>query len=84
MNKELEALEDIILHLNANEPKGLYCKNIEILKTALKENSKKLKALEIIKELFIFQPDKFCPFMWKDLTKTADKEKLTVVKEVLK
>ena len=36
MSKELEALEDIILYLNANEPKGLYCKNIEIIKTALK------------------------------------------------
>lgn len=31
-----KALEDIILYLNANEPKGLYCKNIEIIKTALK------------------------------------------------
>ena len=40
MNKTLTplaALEDIILYLNANEPKGLYCENIEIIKTALKE-----------------------------------------------
>ena len=37
-----EALEDIILYLNANEPKGLYCENIEVIK-------KELKALEIIK-----------------------------------
>ena len=37
MSKELEALEDIILYLNANEPKGLYCKNVEIIKTALKD-----------------------------------------------
>lgn len=37
MSKELKALEDIILYLNANEPKGLYCKNIEIIKNALKD-----------------------------------------------
>ena len=37
-----EALEDIILYLNASEPKGLYCENIEVIK-------KELKALEIIK-----------------------------------
>ena len=36
MSKELEALEDIILYLNASEPKGLYCENIEIIKNALK------------------------------------------------
>ena len=40
--KGLEALEDIILYLNANEPKGLYCENIEVIK-------QELKALEIIK-----------------------------------
>ena len=27
----LEALEDIILYLNAIEPKGLYCENIETI-----------------------------------------------------
>ena len=37
-----EALEDIILYLNTNEPQGLYCENIEVIK-------KELKALEIIK-----------------------------------
>ena len=42
MSKGLEALEDIILYLNANEPQGLYCENIEVIK-------KELKALEIIK-----------------------------------
>lgn len=66
MNKGLQALEDITLYLNANEPKGLYCKNIEILKTALKrlemiDNSvhfdmeyyeKRNRALEIIKRHF--------------------------------
>ena len=42
MSKGLEALEDIILYLNASEPKWLYCENIEVIK-------KELKALEIIK-----------------------------------
>ena len=36
MSEESKALEDIILYLNANEPKGLYCSNIKIIKTALK------------------------------------------------
>lgn len=36
MSKELKALEDIILYLNANEPKGLYVENIIIIKSALK------------------------------------------------
>ena len=31
----LEALEDIILYLNASEPKGLYCENIETIQQAL-------------------------------------------------
>lgn len=48
MSKELEALEDIILYLNASESKGLYCKNIEVIKNALKNYDKlsKLKDLE--------------------------------------
>ena len=46
MPKRLEALEDIILYLNANEPKGLYCENIEVIK-------KELKALEIIKKKWV-------------------------------
>ena len=37
MSKELEALEDIILYLNASEPKGLYCENIETIQQALLE-----------------------------------------------
>ena len=31
----LEALEDIILYLNASEPKGLYCENIETIQQSL-------------------------------------------------
>ncbi len=42
---------------------------------------KKEKALEIIKELFIFQPDKFYPFIWKELI--TRREKIDLLKEVL-
>ena len=31
----LEALEDIILYLNASEQKGLYCENIETIQQSL-------------------------------------------------
>ena len=37
MSKELEALADIILYLNASEPKGLYCENIETIQQSLLE-----------------------------------------------
>ena len=37
MSEELGALEDIILYLNASEPKGLYCENIETIQQALLE-----------------------------------------------
>ena len=40
MSKELQALEDIILYLNASESEGLYCENIEIIETALKDYEK--------------------------------------------
>ena len=36
----LEALEDIILYLNASEPKGLYCENIETIQQALQRLEK--------------------------------------------
>ena len=55
MSKELEALEDIILYLNASEPKGLYCENIEIIQQALLKAEKEHKALEIIKEHIKFE-----------------------------
>ena len=54
MSKELEALEDIILYLNANEPKGLYCKNIEIIETALKEKEQQDALIRVLKEVFEF------------------------------
>ena len=46
----LEALKDIILYLNASEPKGLYCENIETIQQALLKAEKEHKALEIIKK----------------------------------
>lgn len=54
MSKELQALEDIILYLNANEPNGLYCKNIEIIKAALKEKEQQDNVLKVLKEVIEF------------------------------
>ena len=56
MSKDLEALEDIILYLNASEPKGLYCENIETIKQALLElqsikKAKPSEALECLKKI---------------------------------
>lgn len=50
MNKELEALEDIILYLNASEPKGLYCENIETIQQALQRLEAIDNAIEICKK----------------------------------
>jgi hypothetical protein len=43
-------LEEIILYLNANEPTGRFCKNIENLKNKLLKAQEQEKVLEIIKE----------------------------------
>ena len=43
--KGLEALEDIILYLNASEPKGLYCENIETIQQALQKAEKDEKII---------------------------------------
>lgn len=56
MSKELAALEDIILYLNANEPKGLYCENIEIIQQALQrlesiDNANPSEALECLRNM---------------------------------
>jgi hypothetical protein len=45
-------LEEIILYLNANEPTGKYCKNIENLKNKLLKAQEQEKVLEIIKKHF--------------------------------
>ena len=43
---------------------------------------KERKALEIIRELFVFEPDKFNPFRWKKL-RDIPQEKIDLLKEVL-
>ena len=43
-------LEEIILYLNANEPTGRFCKNIENLKNKLLKAQEQEKVLSIIKE----------------------------------
>ena len=43
-------LEEIILYLNATEPTGKYCKNIENLKNKLLKAEKLEKALSVIKK----------------------------------
>ncbi len=50
MSKGLEALEDIILYLNATEPQGLYCENIEVIKKDLERLEKLEKENKILKE----------------------------------
>lgn len=45
MSKALGALEDIILYLNASEPKGLYCENIETIQQALLKAEKDEKII---------------------------------------
>ena len=52
-------LEEIILYLNANEPTGKYCKNIENLKNDLKrleqiDNAEPSKSLECLSKLLSF------------------------------
>ena len=45
-----EALQDIILYLNATEPKGLYCENIEVIKQDLERLEKLEKENQELKE----------------------------------
>ena len=45
-----KALEDIILYLNANEPKGLYCENIEVIKQDLERLEKLEKENQELKK----------------------------------
>jgi hypothetical protein len=47
-------LEEIILYLNANEPTGRFCKNIENLKNKLLKAQEQEKALKIIKEKCVY------------------------------
>ena len=63
MSKALEALEDIILYLNASEPKGLYCENIETIQQALQrlEAIEKGKNTDIIDNYMAFKNDNADP-----------------------
>ena len=63
------ALEDIILYLNATAPKGLYCENIEAIK-------KDLEVLDILKGISGFMSVKF-------FVKHLTKEQWIKVKEWL-
>lgn len=47
-----QALDDIILYLNANEPKGLYCENIEVIKNDLDRLEKLEKVFSDLKSMF--------------------------------
>ena len=56
-----EALEDIVLYLNATEPKGLYCENIEVIKQdleRLEKLEKENQELRKIKEKAICEMQK--------------------------
>ena len=50
MSEALEKLEDIILYLNANEPKVLYCENIETIQQALIKAEKDEKIILCIED----------------------------------
>ena len=66
MTKELAALADIILYLNASEPKGLYCENIETIQQALLE-------LQSIKEANPSEALEYIENKLKDLEYVAKK-----------
>ena len=82
MSKELEALEDIILYLNAKEPKGLYCENIETIQQALLNAEKDEKIILGIED-YINRRIKVEPL--EDVRKAfiEIRNQLQVIKEVL-
>ena len=53
-SEALKDLEEIILYLNANEPTGKYCNNIENLKNKLLKAQEQEKVLEILKNKLEF------------------------------
>ena len=55
MSNGLQKLENIILYLNANEPKGLYCEHIEVIK-------KELEALDLIRKKYIYWDIQYQPY----------------------
>ena len=82
MSKELWALEDIILYLNASEPKGLYCENIETIQQALLKAEKDEKIILGIED-YLNRRIKVDPL--EDVRKAfiEIKNQLQVIKEVL-
>ena len=82
MSKELGALEDIILYLNASEPKGLYCENIETIQQALQKAEKDEKIIFGIED-YINRRIKGEPL--EDVRKAfiEIRNQLQVIKEVL-
>ena len=54
-----EALEDIILYLNATEPKGLYCENIEVIKQDIERLEKLEKENQELKDKVNHYKNKF-------------------------
>lgn len=55
--KSKEALEDIILYLNATEPQGLYCENIEVIKQDLDRLEKLKNVIKFLGEQLDLEPD---------------------------
>lgn len=83
----LDTLEDLDQEDIEIETVQQYFQNDDTLNLAvaldiLEQADRLDKALEYIKEMFIFQPDKFYPFIPKDLTKIRDEEKINLLKEV--
>ena len=81
-SEALYALEDIILYLNANEPKGLYCENIETIKQALLNAEKDEKIILGIED-YLNRRIKVEPL--EDVRKAfiEIRNQLLVIKEVL-
>ena len=82
MSKALGALEDIILYLNASEPKGLYCENIETIQQALLK-AEKYEGIILGIEDYLNQRIKVEPL--EDVKKAfiEIRNQLQVIKEVL-
>ena len=76
IEKELKRLEELEKAFDS------LVKENETLGKMLSKEIEKNRALEIIKELFVFQPNKFNPFRWKELS-VAPQEKIDLLKEVL-
>ena len=77
-----EALEDIILYLNASEPKGLYCENIETIQQALLNDEKDEKIILGIED-YLNLRIKVEPLGYVRKAFIEIRNQLQVIKEVL-